>query len=146
MPTMNKTGYHVDHDHPGSIVASHVGYEALRWRVPADDTHTIHVTVLFAPFVDGKAAELRPDGQDKGIVESPYGVYSWDETTNHLGRNDQDRAAQESQGEICDRTMEHLGSSDEGVILLRKIYREAWKRRARAATPAASCATPSRTA
>ena len=125
MPTMNKTGYHVDHDHPGSIVASHVGYEALRWRVPADDTHTIHVTVLFAPFVNGNAAELRPDGQDKGIVESPYGVYSWDETTNHLGRNDQDRAAQESQGEICDRTMEHLGSSDEGVILLRRIYREA---------------------
>ena len=58
-------------------------------------------------------------------MDSPYGVYSWDETTNHLGRNDQDRAAQESQGEICDRTMEHLGSSDEGVILLRKIYREA---------------------
>ncbi len=37
----------------------------------------------------------------------------------------QDRAAQESQGEICDRTIEHLGFSDEGVILLRKIYREA---------------------
>ncbi len=51
---------------------------------------------LFAPFIDGKAAELCPDGQEKGIVESPFGVYSWDESTNHLGRNDQDRAARES--------------------------------------------------
>jgi len=126
MPTMNKTGYHVSHDHPGSIVASHQGYEALRWRVPADDTHTIHVTVAFAPIVDGKpTGELRPDGQEQGLTASTFGVYRWDESTNWIDRSDQDRCAQESQGEICDRTIEHLGFSDKGVIMLRDLYREA---------------------
>lgn len=128
MPTMNKTGYHVRHDHPASIVASHQGYEALRWRVPADDTHTIHITVAFAPLVNGKpTGELRPDGQEEGLVESKFGQYGWDETTNSIARYDQDRCAQESQGEICDRTIEHLGYSDKGVIMLRELYRDAMK-------------------
>ena len=37
---------------------------------------------------------------------------------------DQDRVAQESQGPIYDRTKEHLGASDEGVIMLRAMIRE----------------------
>ncbi|MDH3444786.1 MAG: Rieske 2Fe-2S domain-containing protein, partial [Deltaproteobacteria bacterium] len=124
MPTLNKTGYHVDPSHPAGIVAGHVGYEALRWRVPVDDTHTLHVTVAFAPVVDGKpTGKLPPDRQEE-ILEVPPGAYKWDDETGWIARNDQDRCAQESQGLICDRTAEHLGYSDKGVILLRELYRK----------------------
>jgi 5,5'-dehydrodivanillate O-demethylase len=125
MPTMNKTGYHVDENHPAGIRASHVGYEALRWRVPVDDTNTLHVTVAFTPLVDGKPMGKLPPDQQEEIGKSPPGVYKWDESIGWIARNDQDRCAQESQGMICDRTVEHLGTSDEGVILLRRLYREA---------------------
>ncbi len=52
------------------------------------------------------------------------GKYRWDDETGWIGRGDQDRAAQESQGPILDRTREHLGVSDEGVILLRKLFKQ----------------------
>ena len=125
MPTMNKTGYHVPESHPCGMSANHPGYEALRWRVPADDTHTMHFTVYFAPVVDGKpTGTLPPDGAAKGVVETTPGQYRYDEATGYLARGDQDRAAQESQGVICDRTIEHLGVSDKGVIMLRKLYKD----------------------
>lgn len=46
---MNKVGYHLPEDHPAAFAATHEGYEALRWRVPADDTTTMHFTLYFAP-------------------------------------------------------------------------------------------------
>ena len=125
MPTMNKTGYHVPDEHPCGMAANHPGYEALRWRVPADDTHTMHFTVYFTPLVDGKPMGNIPlDAADKGVVETTPGRYRYDEATGYLARGDQDRAAQESQGEICDRSIEHLGVSDKGVIMLRKLYKD----------------------
>ena len=36
----------------------------------------------------------------------------------------QDARAWETQGAITDRTQEHLGTGDEGIILLRKVLRE----------------------
>lgn len=125
MPTMNKTGYHVPDEHPCGMAANHPGYEALRWRVPADDTHTMHFTVYFTPLVNGKpTGNIPPDNADKGVVETTPGRYRYDEATGYLARGDQDRAAQESQGEICDRSIEHLGVSDKGVIMLRKLYKD----------------------
>lgn len=126
MPTMNKVGYHHEEDHPAGFRASHHGYEAMRWRVPVDDLHTLHVTVAFSPLIDGKAAPTLPaDRQEEGISETPAGVYRWDESIGAIARGDQDRCAQESQGPIFDRTTEHLGASDKGVILLRNLYQEA---------------------
>ncbi len=126
MPTMNKVGYHHEEDHPAGFRASHHGYEAMRWRVPVDDLHTFHVTVAFSPLIDGKPAPTLPvDRQEEGISETPAGVYRWDESIGAIARGDQDRCAQESQGPIFDRTTEHLGVSDKGVILLRILYKEA---------------------
>jgi 5,5'-dehydrodivanillate O-demethylase len=39
----------------------------------------------------------------------------------------QDRIAQESQGPIADRTREFLGTSDQGIVMLRKIIRDSIK-------------------
>jgi phthalate 4,5-dioxygenase oxygenase subunit len=41
------------------------------------------------------------------------------------GINVQDRAIQESMGPICDRSQEHLGPADKGVIQMRRLLREA---------------------
>jgi 5,5'-dehydrodivanillate O-demethylase len=41
-----------------------------------------------------------------------------------IASHDQDRVAQESQGAIYDRTKEHLGASDQGVIMLRNMIKE----------------------
>ena len=49
-------------------------------------------------------------------------------TTNFTGIegiNTQDRAVQESMGAVCDRTREHLGTTDRAIIMTRKIMLEA---------------------
>jgi 5,5'-dehydrodivanillate O-demethylase oxygenase subunit len=124
MPNMNKVGYHLPEDHPAAFAATHNGYEALRWRVPIDDTSTMHFTLYFAPIVDGKAAKIPPDQAEQGLSDSIPGKYRWDEETGWIARGDQDRCAQESQGPVLDRTGEHLGVSDEGVILLRRMFKQ----------------------
>jgi 5,5'-dehydrodivanillate O-demethylase oxygenase subunit len=125
MPNMNKVGYHLPEDHPAAFAATHEGYEALRWRVAMDDVTTLHFTLYFAPFVDGKVtAKIPKDQQEQGLGDSIPGKYRWDEETGWIARGDQDRCAQESQGAILDRTAEHLAVSDEGVILLRRLFKQ----------------------
>jgi 5,5'-dehydrodivanillate O-demethylase len=123
MPTMNKTG-NVEVGHPGEHQASSSG-EVMRWRVPIDDAHTMHFTVEFGAVVDGKpVAKIMKDDSEAGLLETQYGVYKWDDAIDWFASGDQDRAAQESQGPIYDRTTEHLGATDKGVILLRRLYKE----------------------
>jgi 5,5'-dehydrodivanillate O-demethylase len=64
------------------------------------------------------------DQQHEGLGDSVLGKYRWDEETGWIARGDQDRCAQESQGPIFDRSTEHLGVSDEGVIQLRRMFKE----------------------
>ncbi len=45
--------------------------------------------------------------------------------TGIQGVNVQDRAVQESMGAICDRTKEHLGTTDRAIIMARRIMLEA---------------------
>jgi 5,5'-dehydrodivanillate O-demethylase len=123
MPTMNKTG-NVEEGHPTEHRASSAG-EVMRWRVPVDDRHSMHFTVEFGAVVDGKLlANIMKDDSAAGLRESQFGVYKWDESIGWFARGDQDRVAQESQGPIYDRTTEHLGYTDRGVILLRRLYKE----------------------
>jgi 5,5'-dehydrodivanillate O-demethylase len=123
MPTMNKTG-NVEEGHPTEHRASSAG-EVMRWRVPIDDTHSMHFTVEFGAVVDGKpVASIMKDDSAAGLCETQFGVYRWDESIGWFARGDQDRVAQESQGSIYDRTTEHLVYTDRGVILLRRLYKE----------------------
>ena len=123
MPTMNKTG-NVEEGHPTEHRASS-SCEVMRWRVPIDDTRTIHYTVEFGAMVDGQlAAKIMKDRSADGVQETVPGKYRWDDEVGWFAREDQDRAAQESQGAIFDRTTEHLVTTDKGVILLRRLYKE----------------------
>ena len=123
LPTMNKTG-NVEEGHPTEHRASSAG-EVMRWRVPVDDTRSMHFTVEFGAVAEGRPApKIIEDRSEQGIVESKPGVYRWDDAIGWFARGDQDRAAQESQGAIYDRSAEHLAATDKGVILLRRLYRE----------------------
>ena len=97
---------------------------AIRFRVPTDDTKTTTFWLRFTPNDEadrGKPLVLKT----VGFEDDKPGVYTrvndgWWGIASH----DQDRVAQESQGPIYDRSREHLGTSDQGVILLRDTILE----------------------
>ncbi len=96
----------------GAIVPSMI------WRVPNDDENT---TLYFLRF--------DPDGEKKQVtsrrvnVENVYQKLEADWWGINV--TDQDRMAVEQQGVVADRENEHLGVSDGGLILMRKMMREA---------------------
>jgi len=97
---------------------------AIRFRVPVDDTNTKTFWLRFYPYGEtdkGKPLVLKT----VGFENDQPGVYERvEDGWWGIASNDQDRVAQESQGLIYDRTKEHLGASDEGVIMLRAMIKE----------------------
>jgi 5,5'-dehydrodivanillate O-demethylase len=88
----------------------------FEWRVPVDDGHTLSVGWFF----DRVPNEMEPFEQDEvawwyGPLEDPN-TGRWIDT--HV--MNQDFIAWVGQGQIADRTQEHLGDSDRGVILMRR--------------------------
>jgi len=97
---------------------------AFQIRTPMDDTHTSHWWVASypkepgepgqkpeeIPFYEPWVPELNPDGQ-------PY----WDRLDTNSA---QDTAAWITQGGVADRTQEHLGHSDIGIIQFRQLLEE----------------------
>jgi 5,5'-dehydrodivanillate O-demethylase len=95
------------------------GIEQMQIRVPIDDTHT------WALFYASH--------QPVGLTEFPEQVYPesyeyrWlDERGEHIVDyiEGQDVMAWVTQGDITDRTAEHIGKSDIGVVMLRRMFRE----------------------
>jgi len=96
---------------------------AFQIRVPVDDTHTWHVwystyaptpdvpeqTPASIPYFDTPVPELTANGPDWSVLDNNSG---------------QDISVWYTQGDITDRTQEHLGASDRGVVLYRNLLRE----------------------
>jgi 5,5'-dehydrodivanillate O-demethylase len=99
---------------------------ATQIRVPMDDKHTTIFFIRFDPLHNGTAAEPDADPPVEYVkpYKSPAGAlhpqarFRWDEVQA------QDHMAWETQGPIADRTVEHLASSDRGVVLLRKLLKD----------------------
>jgi 5,5'-dehydrodivanillate O-demethylase len=91
----------------------------VAWRMPIDDQNTRTFTVKFSPFRDGgpwqKKSEERP--------KAPPLMRGTRKKFDMATINGQDSAAQVGQGSIADRTREHLGYSDRGVIQVRKLWK-----------------------
>ena len=95
-------------------------HERQHWRVPIDDTSTRIILIQFTPNESGLdeppgavvPMEIVPD--DKGS-DGEYALNTF---------NSQDRMAWETQGAIFDRTQEHLGATDIGVLMFRKLLDE----------------------
>jgi 5,5'-dehydrodivanillate O-demethylase oxygenase subunit len=92
----------------------------IEWRVPVDDENTLSVTWALMPTPSHK----HPFVQDsipcwKGPVRDPVTGH-W--ITSHV--MNQDIVAWVGQGRIADRTKEHLGRSDMGIVMMRKAFRQ----------------------
>lgn len=90
----------------------------FEWRVPIDDGHTLSVSWIFhrvppeqEPFEQGNIPAWR-----SSIIDPETGKYIATHVMN------QDFIAWIGQGQIADRTQEHLGSSDRGVVMLRRRF------------------------
>lgn len=106
--------------------------DLFNWFVPIDDTHTAFYTVRSSPIRDESVSS------NFASWLSSTGKYDWDDHADELFRgimpddhagdtgttliNAQDYIVQVGQGAIVDRSRERLGKSDEGLILLRKIF------------------------
>ena len=102
--------------------------KTAQYRVPIDDTHTIHFHIVFEPTPDGSLVE--EDEQTEVDYVEPYkepakGLYpSADFSTGMKKVIGQDHMAWETQGPVADRTRERLTTSDRGVIIYRDLLRE----------------------
>lgn len=107
------------------------GIDQMQIRVPIDDTHTWAMFYsVHHPEGAGEFAEHGP------LVEYEY---QWiDDDGNFIVDyiEGQDVMAWVSQGEIADRTAEHIGKSDAGVIMLRRMFKEQMKLVAEGTDPA----------
>ncbi len=87
-------------------------------RVPVDDAHTQVFVVYFTP----NETDISPADGDTPWEYFPIRDEKGEYRLDHVLV--QDAMAWESQGAPTDRTQEHLGVGDEGIILLRKLLRE----------------------
>jgi len=114
--------------------------DVLVFKVPVDDERHIHFEVRSIPFTGERAREWLQRRREKRAREAANRAALVEEVLRgrlHLNDIDpnrtdyvmvEDEIAQTGQGKIPDRTHEHLGRSDTGVILLRQI----WERELRA--------------
>ena len=103
----------------------------FEWRVPIDDDNTLSVGWFFNRVPD----EMEPFTQER--IPYWYGPIVDEKTgrwiTTHV--MNQDFVAWVGQGALADRTQEHLGESDRGVIMMRKRMLEEAELVAAAASP-----------
>ena len=100
---------------PGDAVAEMVD---VAWRMPIDDFTTRTFTLKFFPSGSAKRGNEEKQARPKPVPLMRGTRKQYDMATI----NGQDNAAQESQGAIVDRSREHLGTSDRGVIQVRKLW------------------------
>jgi 5,5'-dehydrodivanillate O-demethylase oxygenase subunit len=98
-------------DPSGELVRSMI------YRVPADDVSTLLYFIRFYPSDKRSFHTSKREvklGEYKPLANDWWGI----------DVNDQDRMAVEQQGVIADRPNEHLGTSDGGIVLMRRMMRE----------------------
>ena len=90
----------------------------FEWRVPIDDENTLSVGWFFNPV----PRDRRPFSQNS--IPCWHGPVRDERTGDWIVSHvmNQDFVAWVGQGTIADRTREHLGRSDRGVIMMRKRF------------------------
>jgi len=100
------------------FVPVRIGY-AMHFRTPIDDYNTQVYQFRFSPTKDGSIAEQPEDPPIEFIAtKNETGEFHLDHFTS------QDHMACETQGPIADRPKEHLGESDRGITIFRKLLRD----------------------
>ncbi|OGQ83116.1 MAG: hypothetical protein A3F90_20220 [Deltaproteobacteria bacterium RIFCSPLOWO2_12_FULL_60_19] len=100
------------------FVPVRMGY-AMHFRTPIDDHNTRIYQFRFRPTADGgSAAQLDDPPAEFVSTKNEAGEFHMEHFSS------QDHMAWETQGPMADRGREHLGESDRGIILFRKLLRD----------------------
>jgi 5,5'-dehydrodivanillate O-demethylase oxygenase subunit len=92
---------------------------SYQYRIPIDDTHTMHTIYAFRPLGEGEGPQTTvPSRMEQVRYSGPFGLVDapWVDL--------QDEMAWIGQGPVSDRTQEHLASSDKGLILFHDLILE----------------------
>jgi 5,5'-dehydrodivanillate O-demethylase len=90
----------------------------MQIRVPRDDTHTQVYRVNFVPGPTERSPADQDPPHEYRPLKTPAGEYYMDVVSA------QDSMAWETQGPITDRTLEHLGGGDRGIVMFRRLLRK----------------------
>jgi 5,5'-dehydrodivanillate O-demethylase len=111
--------------------------DRMQWDVPLDDEHSLEFRLRRLPLTGAAAAEYRArratttPAPKVSVAQMGEAVLSGKVSFQDLDKffkdkialvHTQDYVAQVGQGSCADRTQEHLGRSDVGIILFRKIW------------------------
>lgn len=112
MPNIHQ--FHITESDGDCVISTFCPPRATRWHVPVDNTHTIVFDYqrLLEKELDRADAVLKSMGQ--------RGDRTYAEQQQRPG----DYEAQVSQRPIAIHALEHLGASDRGVIMFRKLLRQ----------------------
>ena len=100
------------------FVPVRIGY-AMHFRTPIDDHNTQVFQFRFSPTKNGSIPAEPEDAPIEFVrTTNDGGEFHMENFTS------QDHMAWETQGPMADRANEHLGESDRGVIMFRKLLRE----------------------
>jgi 5,5'-dehydrodivanillate O-demethylase len=104
---------------PNVLLVGNEMQATMQWRVPADDTHTYHVSHYTFRAAPGAQAPVQPAIPYRYVpLTDERGNYIVDMTFN------QDYMAWITQGDVYDREQERLGESDVGIIRFRRLLRQ----------------------
>jgi 5,5'-dehydrodivanillate O-demethylase len=92
---------------------------SLHFRVPLDDYETATFGLRYVADPEEKRTGLKTKGMEPS---EPYVYTPVDNGTWRV--KEEDRMVAELQGRITNRSLEHLGHSDRGVILMREMVKE----------------------
>ena len=101
---------------PNILAVGQANMASLQFRVPVDDTTTLQFGYRTSARPSG--AEPRPTVAKRSEPFNEAGKYIADNVPK------QDMLAWIAQSAVCDRTREHLGASDKGVMLYHRMLME----------------------
>ena len=100
-------------------------YHSFQMRVPVDDTHTLHL--WYNAYLPPAGAHVPQRLRNQvHTYEVPFVDAQGDFIVDTI--DGQDMMAWITQGPIADRTLEHLGASDKGVVMYRRTLKREMKK------------------
>jgi len=105
-----------------------------RWAVPLDDTHSLYVGVAHLNHYNNPDGQLKPEQFGEDLI--PFIGQTADRPYHERQREPGDYDAVSSQGPIANRKAEHLGTTDRGVVLSRRMITSAINAMQEGKTPA----------
>lgn len=97
------------------------GIALIFWAVPVSDFETLSFHSWFLPLPEG-TPETEREQKVARMKKFIYELGEDDPVFHQSMVNAQDKFACFSQGQVADRTLEHLGRTDAGVKLLRRLF------------------------